>query len=271
MTRNDFLPVSPRKLRDGVLEQLLAAIDQGRYLPGAELPSERELMVQMGVGRPAVREALHALEARGLISIAHGRRARLCEPRAPELAQRIAAAAALVLNRDAAVSDDLADARYWFETTMVRLAAERATAAGIALLKRALADNRRAITSPDAYLATDMALHRAIVALVGNPLFTAVGEALFTWLPRYRVRMVHVEGANLLSHDEHARLVERIAARDPKGAVKAIERHLARSHSLYDRLRPQPSASGSAAPHPVKSVPAHSRREAAQDKRNRSS
>ena len=66
--------------------------------------------------------------------------------------------------------------------------------------------------------------------------------------------MVHIDGANLLSHDEHARLVERIAARDPKGAVKALERHLARSHSLYQRLRPQPSASGTAAaPRVVKS------------------
>ena len=70
--------------------------------------------------------------------------------------------AELVLSRDAVVADDLADARYWFETTMVRLAAERATPAGIALLKRALADNRRAITSADGYLATDMALHRSI-------------------------------------------------------------------------------------------------------------
>lgn len=240
MPRNDFQPVLRRKLRDNVQEQLLAAIDRGAYAAGAELPSERELMEQMGVGRPAVREALLTLEQRGLITIAHGRRARVraSEPLgAAELARRITLAAEQVLDRDNASVKHLTDARSLFEAAMVRLAAERATASGILILKRALAENRRAISDAEAYLATDMALHRTIAALSGNPLLAAVGDALYTWLPRFRIRMVHVEGANLLSYDEHARIVERIAAHDPEGALKAIETHLARSHSLYRRLR----------------------------------
>ena len=242
MQRNDFCTVPRRKLRDSVQEQLLSAIDRGAYLPGAELPSERELMAQMGVGRPAVREALMALEQRGLIAIAHGRRARVREPDhfgAPELARRITLAAGQVLDKSVPSVGDLTEARRLFETAMVRLATERAAPAGVALLKRALADNRRAISSADAYLATDMALHRTIALLAGNPLCAAVGDALFNWLPRFRTRMVHVEGANLLSYDEHARIVGRIAARDPEGAVEAIEGHLARSHSLYQRLGAQ--------------------------------
>ena len=236
MTRNDFHAIPRRKLRDSVLEQLLAAIERGAYPPGGELPSERQLMQDMGVGRPAVREAMMVLEQRGLIAIAHGRRARVRAPEpyaVPELARRIALAGTEVL---AASVDDLGEARRLYETAMVRLAVERATPAGIVLLKRALADNRRAISSADAYLATDMALHRTIGALTGNVLCAAVGDALFGWLPRFRIRMVHVEGANLLSYDEHARIVGRIAARDADGAVAEIEGHLARSHSLYQRL-----------------------------------
>ena len=255
MPRNEFQAVPRRKLRDGVLEQLLAAIERGAHLPGAELPSERELMEQMGVGRPAVREALMALEQRGLITIAHGRRARVREPGQPgaaELARRIKAAAGQVLDDEAASVDDLTEARCLFETCMVRLAAERAAPAGIALLRRALEANRRAISSTDAYLATDMALHRTIAALAGNPLCAAAGDALFTWLPRYRIRMVHVEGANLLSYDEHARIVDRIAARDPKGAQRAIERHLTRSHALYARLGARSAPARTAAASPLK-------------------
>ena len=228
------------------MDQLLAAIERRTFPPGSELPSERELMVRTGVGRPAVREALMALEQRGLIAIAHGRRARVREPDAvgaSELARRITLGAAQILDRDASSVDDLTEARYWFETTMVRLAAERATPAGIALLKRALAENRRAISNADAYLATDMALHRIIAGLANNPVCAAVGDALFTWLPRFRIRMVHVAGANLLSYDEHAHIVERIGARDPQGAVQAIEAHLARSHSLYQRLGARQSPS----------------------------
>ena len=243
MARNNFRSFPHRKLRDGVLEQLLAAVERGAYPPGAELPSERELMAQMHVGRPAVREALMVLEQRGLIEIAHGRRARIREPDllgSVELARRITLAASQDLDRDASSVTDLTEARHLFETTMVRLAAERITPTGAALLKRALLENRRAISDAEAYLATDMALHRTIAALADNPLCAAVGDALFTWLPRFRIRMVHVEGANLLSYDEHARIVERIAARDPKGAVQAIDAHLARSHSLYQRLSARP-------------------------------
>lgn len=239
MERNDFRPVQRRKLRDGVLEQLTAAIERGKYAAGEPLPAERTLMLQMGVGRPAVREALMALEHRGLIVIAHGKRARVREADgigAAELARRITLAASQVLDREVAAVADLTEGRQLFEVAMVRLAAERATPAGIAALKRALADNRRAISDADVYLATDMALHRTIAALAGNPLCTALGDALFTWLPRFRVPMVHVKGANLLSYDEHARIVERIAAHDAQGAVQALDTHLTRSHSLYHRL-----------------------------------
>ncbi|MEO8134036.1 MAG: FCD domain-containing protein [Betaproteobacteria bacterium] len=245
MARNDFHPIPRRKLRDSVLEQLLSAIERGTYPPGAELPSERELMAQMGVGRPAVREAMMALEHSGMIAIAHGRRAQVRLPEmagTSELAQRIMLGAANILDRDAPTVGQITEARHLFETNMVRLAAERATPSGVARLKRALDDNRRAISSADGYLDTDMALHRTIAAMAGNPLCAAVGDALFTWLPRHCIRMVHVKGANLLSYDEHARIVEAIAARDPKGAVASIEAHLARSHTLYQRLDIDPMA-----------------------------
>ena len=246
MTRNAFRPIDRQKLRDAVLEQLLAAIDDGHYQPGNGLPSERELMAAMGVGRPAVREALHVLEERGLIVIAHGRRARLRKPEpvdAAGLAQRITQASTAFLDHEFTSVEDLTEARHLFETKMVWLAAERSTPQGIALMHRALEKNRRAISNAKAYLATDMALHRTIAALAGNLFCTAVGEALYAWLPRFHIRMVHVEGANLLSYDEHARIVERIAARDPKGAVTAIEAHLARSHPLYQRFGARPAKS----------------------------
>ena len=234
-----FHTIPRRKLRDGIEEQLLAALEHGTYAIGAELPSERELMVQMGVGRPAVREALMALEHRGLITISHGRRARVRAadvPDASELAKGITLAKRRFSGRDHASGPHLAEARALFEATVVRLAAQRATPSGIVLLKRALSDNRRAIPDAAEYLATDMGLHRTIAALSGNPLLAAAGEAMYTWLPQFRIQTVHVKGANLLSYDEHARIVECIVGRDPDGAAKAIETHLARSHSLYERL-----------------------------------
>lgn len=66
-----------RKLSDQVLERLLEMITRGEIAPGETMPSERDLMERFGVGRPAVREALHSLDTMGLISISHGERARV--------------------------------------------------------------------------------------------------------------------------------------------------------------------------------------------------
>src|SRR5215207_6324688 len=61
------------RLRDGVADQLLEMVIPGGLEPGERLPPERELCARLGVSRTVVREALNLLEARGLISIEHGR------------------------------------------------------------------------------------------------------------------------------------------------------------------------------------------------------
>jgi DNA-binding transcriptional regulator YhcF (GntR family) len=59
-------------LRDGV--------KRGVYEPGAMLPSERSLMRQYGVSRPAIRHALAVLRHEGLITVEHGVGAKVREP-----------------------------------------------------------------------------------------------------------------------------------------------------------------------------------------------
>jgi DNA-binding FadR family transcriptional regulator len=49
---------------------------------GAELPSERQLMAEFGVDRPAIREALFHLQRAGLVDQRAGSRARVTAPNA---------------------------------------------------------------------------------------------------------------------------------------------------------------------------------------------
>ncbi|CAG9209395.1 GntR family transcriptional regulator [Paraburkholderia tropica] len=66
--RSDF-PASfrPLQIYEQVSEKVRAEIRAGRYLPDSRLPSERELAAMFGVGRPAVREAIGALQNEGLV------------------------------------------------------------------------------------------------------------------------------------------------------------------------------------------------------------
>ncbi|TAL94256.1 MAG: FadR family transcriptional regulator [Paraburkholderia sp.] len=62
---SDFRPL---QIYEQVSEKIRAEIRSGRFLPDARLPSERELAALFGVGRPAVREAIGALQNEGLVT-----------------------------------------------------------------------------------------------------------------------------------------------------------------------------------------------------------
>lgn len=239
-----FEAVARRRLSHGIVGQIAAAIRGGHYPPGAALPSERELMGTFEVGRPAVREALLQLEIDGLIAIRHGRRARVLDPSALHFARGIEEAVSRMTGRGDRFVEDVKEARLALEVAMARGAAEAAGPEGVQTLMDALAENQRAISDRTRYLETDIAFHRTIAALTGNAIFEAAACVILEWLARFRVDCVHVEGANLLSYDEHARIANAIAARDPDAAAQAMTRHQQRSHALYRLLGAEPGRPG---------------------------
>src|SRR5690349_8933143 len=64
--------VDEQKLYQQVAATIADAIRAGRYVPGRRLPSERDLAEELQVSRPTIREAMIALEIRGLIEARHG-------------------------------------------------------------------------------------------------------------------------------------------------------------------------------------------------------
>ncbi len=98
MAMTTIAPIQRRKLFQEVLDRLIERIRSGEFRPGSQLPSERELMTSYGVGRPAVREALQALERDGIVTISHGERARVVMPTAGSMIEQIASSARHLLS-----------------------------------------------------------------------------------------------------------------------------------------------------------------------------
>lgn len=65
--RSDRIPLSTQ-----TQHYLLGLIEQGTYQPGEQLPSEKELSVQLGISRSTLREALLNLEQEGVVIRRHG-------------------------------------------------------------------------------------------------------------------------------------------------------------------------------------------------------
>ncbi len=64
-----FEEIRVEKVSDKIVDQLTALIKDGRLTPGNKLPSERQLIELLGVGRSSLREALNKLETMGYVEI----------------------------------------------------------------------------------------------------------------------------------------------------------------------------------------------------------
>ena len=228
--------IQRRKLYQDVLDRLMERIRSGAIAPGAQLPSERELMEELGVGRPAVREALQALERSGIVEIAHGERARVVVPTAERLVAQVATGAMHLLRTQPGSLEHLKEARLFLECGTARMAAERATEEQVARLRLSIAQHRASMVNLAEFIERDMAFHREVASISGNPIFPSIVEAMFRWAGEYYLSMVRAPGAEELTLAEHARIVDAIAARDPQGAADAMHAHLSRANALYQQL-----------------------------------
>ena len=227
-------PIVRRKLADEVFDRLVRVIESGELPPEAQLPSERELMARYGVGRPAVREALQALEQMGLITISHGERAKVTRPTAQTMIARIEHSARHLLSTSPQSLDHLKEAREFFEVGMAAEAARRATSEDIQELEIAIATQEQQVgRDPAAFVQADMAFHARLAAASRNPIFEAVSHAMLQWLSRYHVGLLRWQGHEDVTLREHREVLARIVARDPGGAADAMRTHLRRSNGTY--------------------------------------
>src|SRR5215470_10525466 len=134
--------VRRRRLYEDVASGIEAAIRDGVLKPGDPLPSERELTVQFGVGRTAVREALFHLQKMGLIELKSGERAKVTRPTPEVVFEGLAGAARHMLAQPDGVRQ-FQDARTFFEVGLARHAAKHATASDLRDLAAALEANKQ--------------------------------------------------------------------------------------------------------------------------------
>lgn len=228
-------PIQRRRLHEILAERLLAGIRSGDPPPGGALPSEQELMVRFGVGRPTVREALLRLEAAGVITISHGERARVVEPSASRILSQLNESIIHLLGVDATSLEHLKDARLAIEEGLVRRATERATKASLARIEESLRRQAEAAERGEGFLAADMDFHVAIAEGSGNPLFPVFLKAMLDWVSAFHASAVRTPGMEPVVMAEHRAIFDHMVARDVEGAVALMRSHLLRSARLLGR------------------------------------
>jgi GntR family transcriptional repressor for pyruvate dehydrogenase complex len=229
-----FPAIKRRRLYEDVASGLEQMIRDANFAPGDQLPSERDLMVRFGVGRPAVREALFHLQKMGVIEVRSGERARVTRPTPKVVVESLAGAARHLLAEPDGVRQ-FQNARAFFEIGLARYAAEHASAQDLQEFAAALDANRQSIGDIARFERTDMAFHYVLAVIPRNPIFTALHSAIAEWLIEQRRITLSYPGQNEVAYRAHADIYEAIAARDPDRSERVIRSHLDQVSDMYWR------------------------------------
>ena len=216
------------RLSDRLAVLLGRQIDSGALQPGDRLPTEQQLASSHGVSRTVVREAVHQLKSRQLVVSRQGSGVYVAP--AP-INQPLAFDPAVLGSVHAVVH--VVEVRRVLEAEIAALAAERATRAQVAAMRRALKAIDVAAAAGQDGVAQDLAFHRVIGEATGNPQFGLLLGFLEQYL-REGMRITRGNESRRLDFMqavrlEHKAIVDAIAARDPAAARRRAREHMAHS------------------------------------------
>jgi Cof subfamily protein (haloacid dehalogenase superfamily) len=216
-------PVRPLTISAEVANRLRELIRSGDLKPGDRIPSERNLAARLGVGRPAGREALRDLKARGLLVAGRGPQGTV-----------VAGTASRDLVAD--LGDQAGEGAEHLADLMELRTAVEVQAAGLAA-RRSSSDDRRALAAalgPAGSPLTpkaDKVFHTALAQASHNPLLreiaTRLGDLLHERMPALLRDLYSQPGTAETLNRQHATIVQAVDQGDEDVAREAMRRHLA--------------------------------------------
>jgi len=232
------MPTVPRlSLADATAAQLEARIAAAEWPIGARLPTETELMTQLGIGRSTVREAVRTLARVGLVQVRQGD--------GTYVIGRPADNEPLRLRCQRAQLHEIYDVREALDLQAARLAAERRSEEDLVALREHLAARAAAIAARDAqgFADADVAFHQQIVAATQNDmlidLYRVLGESLVRSLTVHKRESAFGDVDTTVEHES---LLAAIAAGDAAAATQAVTSLFRRSRYIPRHITARPES-----------------------------
>jgi DNA-binding GntR family transcriptional regulator len=200
-------PLARRTLTDAAADALRDRILAGRLRAGMPLRQEA-LAAELGVSRIPLREALHRLEAEGLVTLEPHRGAMVAE-----------------LPLDDVV--ELFELRALLESDLARRAVPRLTAADDTALRAGAAAFERAVQGgPDAWGEANLALHLALYRPAARPRTIEVVTRLHAQCDRLvRLQLALTDGTARAVR-EHRAIIAAARSRDARRTERLVREHI---------------------------------------------
>lgn len=221
-------PINNKKMYEKIADALMAMIRSGELKPGDRVAPVGDLAAQFGVGRSAVREALSALRAMGLIDMRQGEGTYI-RSFSPETFSKYLSTGILMEERDI---DDLLDVRELLESEAARRAATSNDSVLIQEIFKALDSMKEVKEDASIGEEADLAFHLAVARASGNrllaQLMASVSEAIAELMRETRRIWIYSQDSAIKKmYQEHRMIVDAIAEGVPDRARQAMLDHLA--------------------------------------------
>jgi GntR family transcriptional repressor for pyruvate dehydrogenase complex len=215
-------PLAPQRAAR-IATQLMDLIELKKLSPGDKLPPERQLADLLAVSRPSLREALHILQAQGLVQIKHGQGTFVQEP---IVAQELRAS---MMTKTHGLNE-LFDAREVLEVPASKWAAEKATKEDIRLLRTTLNQIDTVTASHpidfDQLQLLDAKFHLTIVGVAGNRFINQTLNVLQDVMRMSMETTLRLPGRSEISRSEHSEILTAIENGDGELASKLTLKHI---------------------------------------------
>ena len=157
-----------------IAAEIRDAIISGDMNVDERLPSEAELAEQFDVSRPTIREALKRLAAQSLIRTQRGAHGGAFVKRLSyeEASTQLITTSTLLISMNAVSFDTACEARFALERSCADLSAKRRRDEHLDAMAREIARQKKPRLSDEAFCASDVAFHRALVDGADNPVLS---------------------------------------------------------------------------------------------------
>ena len=224
-----FAPIEPPTIFEKTVERLGRAIALGLLRPGEQLPTERELAVQLNISRPTLRQALVVLQQSGYLQSRRGRTGGTWVVDAAQMAKRI----------PPPLGDDWSDCldyRLTVEVGCALLASERITPAAAASLQEMTQKMDEAATYEE-FRQADIRFHLGLAETTGSPrLIEAMAEAQTLMTGLFAHMVEHPRMVWSTSNRQHEQIVEALVDHNAELAVRVTREHVEASRHILAGL-----------------------------------
>ena len=222
-----FKQIKVRHISEEVFDQIKLAIIEGKLKPGDKLPTERELMSQLGVSRLPIREALKLLANIGLIETRQGGGSYVRSL----LADSVKDPLGLILKDHNGKIFELLEVRKEIESYSAFGAAQRATIEEIASLRSLVEETKKYCDQgkkPPGRLDADF--HLAIAQYSHNTIQAHLTYTIYNVFSEYFNYLIENicfnEEYQQTVYEQHAEIYDAISRKEPQRAKDAVLRHL---------------------------------------------